>query len=654
MWGLFLKDVAFAGLLLYLPGLGVWYGLSKNAKESILAAPMASIGMTYIIATIFKWLGVRCDWRLICLVLLCLVVVATVFGYRRPRNGHMTRFDVVAILMTICVSAIVSGYIYVKTLDGPASFMQGYDNYSHLYTVRDYVNSGFYSEGELLAYPCEWHCICGLVASFGMGEVTIGVNSVNYVLTALVFPLGIYLLLDTLFPNNKAVRFSVPFIVLANTALPWAPLAGGPLYAFALGVCILPYSMSYFVRLVGARDRKTLISAIFKFCVSLIVLALAHQSMVFVGVLLLLPCLVWTIWALLVERGATLIHRLVACAATALAVGVIWCVCYIAPAFQGVLFFHRAPIYQSSIAAANTLLLATSVTSVPQITLAVLTYVGIFRLLYSKQHRWLIASFAVAAFAYFASVGTSSELGHFLTGFWYNDNYRTSAVYAMASLPLSAIGLSTIVASLLPNNEDKVALASCSQSAESTRPIKAAALFLVLVALYLPSFSWGSDIIVRTPVGALRENLAAWNSLSEDAKSLTLEETEFLKQVKQVVGDAPVLNYPFDGSCYAYGVTGLNVINHKWWGYEEEDYADRYVRNHICEIATNERERELLEDKGINYIMMLDDVDSPDATLMKLDYNADEWREMEQLSDSTPGLEIVLSNSDMRLYRIVG
>lgn len=643
MWRLFLKDCVFFWGLLLIPGFCISLPFSKKASKSLLTAPLYSIGAAYFFSFCLRLLNISTSWFGIVAGVVLIAVASLVVSINKHPDLSIPMADFAPIAFCVMLAALIAGYVYIKPLDSAVSFMQGYDNYYHLYQIRDFLNTGFYSSGSLLAYPTEWHGLCALVAAFGNSEVTVAANVVNFTLVALVFPLAACFLMTELFPDSDAIRWALPFVVLANTGLPWPSIAYGPLYAFLMGFCVLPYGMTYFINVTDNCFQNRFGAGVAQFCISLFVLVAAHQSMVFIAVLLLTPKLLSSVWC-----AASKINRITAFCVSSVVCALIvfgWRLCYGHPAFAPVVFFVHGTFYSSATAIANTLISSLCVTDVPQILIAVLTLIGGFSLLSDKRHRWLLWSFVFAGFTYAACVGVSSSLGHFITGFWYNDHNRTAEVFALSALPLITLGFSKLLlfgkAFLETYNLDtRLGYAGCG--------------LVTLFLLFTPSFSWGPGVTVQTPFSNLRERLTQYYSLEDNAMCLTLDELAFLQKVKAYVGDDPVINYPFDGSCFAYGTSDLSVVNHKWWGYEEDNLEMRYIRAHIMELTTDVNEINYLNKEGIKYVLLLDRPSASDATLMKLSYVPEEWTEFEQISDETQGLEIVYAENDMRLYKIQG
>lgn len=144
----------------------------------------------------------------------------------------------------IAVAVCVAGYVFVKTLDGAGSFNQQYDNYSHLNTIRAFIDSGAYAYSGLLDYPFSWYSVAAMVAGLGSGEVTVAVNAFNFVIVSMVWPASMCVLLSYLFPSNRVVVLCGSLCSVAFVEFPWGLVTfGANMFAYS----VLPAVMAVYV-----------------------------------------------------------------------------------------------------------------------------------------------------------------------------------------------------------------------------------------------------------------------------------------------------------------------------------------------------------------------------------------------------------------------
>ena len=140
---------------------------------------------------------------------------------------------------------------------------------------------------------------------------------------------------------------------------------------------------------------------------------------------------------------------------------------------------------------------------------------------------------------------------------------------------------------------------------------------------------------------------------------LNPDERAFLQQVKQTITEEElILNNPYDGSAFAYVSEDLRVYYRYLGVYNsgssENDFS-RTIREHLCDVAGSVDVQDAVAKTGSQYLLVLDqgDLDTEDNRRYNVSYNSDQWVGIESISDDTPGFEPVLSEGDMRLYRIV-
>ena len=82
-----------------------------------------------------------------------------------------------------------------------------------------------------------------------------------------------------------------------------------------------------------------------------------------------------------------------------------------------------------------------------------------------------------------------------------------------------------------------------------------------------------------------------------------------------------------------------------------EEYTS-LIRTRLCDYASSDEVRAAVEQAGAHYVMMLDDKSGDDRTVVNLRYKEEDWAGIESITPETPGFSLVLSEGDMRLYRI--
>ena len=138
-------------------------------------------------------------------------------------------------------------------------------------------------------------------------------------------------------------------------------------------------------------------------------------------------------------------------------------------------------------------------------------------------------------------------------------------------------------------------------------------------------------------------------------RSLTGEEDAFIDEVMSTIPDgALVINTPHDGSCWSYGVEGINTFYRRCsnTGGNPNAEAAGILRTELCNVASSEEVQQTLEDLDAHYLMMLDTPRDENSTVVNLRYEKENWQGIESINENTPGFKLLLSEGDMRLYEI--
>lgn len=128
-----------------------------------------------------------------------------------------------------------------------------------------------------------------------------------------------------------------------------------------------------------------------------------------------------------------------------------------------------------------------------------------------------------------------------------------------------------------------------------------------------------------------------------------------------VPSGAVVLNQPYDGSAYAYGLDDLNVYYKAWEGnwMGKPTRENQLISTKLNEITSDSGVKEAVKSTGARYLILLDRSDyttnSEDPTKMTsmyASYIKSSWHGIDAINDDSSGFTKVLEQGDMRLYRI--
>lgn len=660
MWGLFVYDVIWTAVLLYIPG---YYALRMVGVRSALAlgfSPLLALlslsAVTHVASSLMLSLP---SLALIgsSVVLTFALSLCMRFVIRRwPIHSSFNAPDLRQIGLAIGAGLVIGFIFFILPLDGAGSFYQENDNIAHLEVVKRFLETGLFDEGGsyLTSYPSLWRTVAATVASQGSGNVTVAVNAVNFVITAVLFPISGLIYLASFIGERNILRLS-PLLVLSFVVFPWGFLYFGPLYPNLIGYSVLPLAMALVVYACGSVDLKSFFCLFACFLGACAVLLRAHPSSIFVGVVVMSPYIVYRLNEILAAKSVRPSARYSLIVVFIGSMIGLWTLLYTSPMFHGVVTFDWAPYTGKVQAVANVLFLGLTKSSAVQLSLSLLVLIGAMYCLVMRRWRWLLCSHLLVSLIYIACVSFPVCLQHFFAGFWYNDSFRVAAMFVFTGMPLACIGLASVirvaeafVKLVVSAREEQVYVTNCL-----TYVIPAVAV----IAIFFPSFTFAQNITWTTGFGKASQMLRSGNSLAENANAIDSHELEFLEMVKDEVGDDIVLNYPYDGSAYAQTLADVNVVNRGWFGYSPSIDGKKSNYQLLCEsidkAASDHEVSDAARSEDIKYVLLLDN-GAPDVggCYYTVGYDGSYWHGLEMLDDSTPGFSIVLSQGDMRLYKI--
>lgn len=660
MWGLFVYDVIWTAVLLYIPG---YYALRMVGVRSALAlgfSPLLALlslsVVTHVASSLMLSLPslalIGSSVVLTFALSLCMRLVIR----RWPIHSSFNAPDLRQIGLAIGAGLVIGLIFFILPLDGAGSFYQENDNIAHLEVVKRFLETGLFDEGGsyLTSYPSLWRTVAATVASQGSGNVTVAVNAVNFVITAVLFPISGLIYLASFIGERNILRLS-PLLVLSFVVFPWGFLYFGPLYPNLIGYSVLPLAMALVVYACGSVDLKSFFCLFACFLGACAVLLRAHPSSIFVGVVVMSPYIVYRLNKILAAKSVRLSARYSLIVVFIGSMIGLWTLLYTSPMFHGVVTFDWAPYTGKVQAVANVLFLGLTKSSAVQLSLSLLVLIGAMYCLVMRRWRWLLCSHLLVSLIYIACVSFPVCLQHFFAGFWYNDSFRVAAMFVFTGMPLACIGLASVirvaeafVKLVVSAREEQVYVTNCL-----TYVIPAVAV----IAIFFPSFTFAQNITWTTGFGKAFQMLRSGNSLAENANAIDSHELEFLEMVKDEVGDDIVLNYPYDGSAYAQTLADVNVVNRGWFGYSPSIDGKKSNYQLLCEsidkVASDHEVSDAARSEDIKYVLLLDN-GAPDVggCYYTVGYDGSYWHGLEMLDDSTPGFSIVLSQGDMRLYKI--
>ena len=154
------------------------------------------------------------------------------------------------------------------------------------------------------------------------------------------------------------------------------------------------------------------------------------------------------------------------------------------------------------------------------------------------------------------------------------------------------------------------------------------------------------------PTNAFAAFKTAAHASYRDKDPLTNKEREFLRRVNNIIPKgARVANIPYDGSLWAYATNNVHVIWRYPTGYDgSEKPTSAILRKRLNYIASDEEVRNTAKELDVRYVLQLENPAS--SGVIGDNYKMGTFRGVSEITDDTPGFEVVLSEGNMRLYKI--
>ena len=716
MWLEFFQSVVVIIALLYVPGVILLHASGMPKPWALVSAPLVSCALFFIEGEIFSALNIPIPLAVMVLVpLLIAVLVNGYVFYVAPKHkedlrdekpvkskairaGKQSTSPVPAFiceelpfwmpLLYVAVGLLTVGLLFLPTLPSASSFVQGWDIVHHLDVTQAMIESQKYSSihydfystveasitpwepGASGFYPSGWNIIVALTTQLVSTTVPIAGNALNFVSAAIVFPLSICSVIAKVLPKHRIALVSGAFVCLAFFVFPWSLLIYGPIFPNTVAFCVMPSIWWVFMQMTRSKTPKhDLIWLIVIFILGCITLFILHPSTIFSSIVVLLP---WS-FARIGEskRRVILFGKQIKPVTLAYAFFifalVIWSVFYYVLIVRGVALNFWWSAYSSL---QDAILHALGMDFIgqsyaggelvsPQPILSICVLVGAVWTFKHKQARWMVSAFMYLSVLCIFIITFDAPLKGYLSGFWYTDPFRIAASCVIMAIPLAALGLATLAEAALETFASWREKASQTQTKDQTcvfctvwaKPLIAGAVIACVVVLnyVVPMPNLKSE----EPIPAVTAFKQASEKAYGDHYILTSEELEFLRRVELTVpAGAVIANLPQDGSLWAYGTNDLHVLWRFPNGYDaSERPASAILRKRLNRIASDPEVLQTVRDLNVQYVLILNNVvDYSNAVTST--YKPGTFRGITQITDTTPGFEVVLEEGSMRLYKI--
>ncbi len=716
MFDMFAISILVGIIFLWMPGCLLLKAIRVDTLSAASLSPIASLTLYWILTETYRVVGIFSSWISIFLPLAIINATACVasflIGRRRKDSSCLLRISgrniegrhgfclfAAYLLVGVCITSIV----FIGNIGAATDFLAEFDSVHHLGSTYAFNETGMWSSFAASAdigldesirpssvggfYPSLWHTFAALLMSCLDIPVTLAANAVNFIMTAVVFPASMFFLMRILFRNECIPVLTGAFVIFAFMAFPWKFLIWGPLFPNLMSMVLTPAVCGLFLLLFEpSNTRSNFIVIIVLFLIGMLVLVFSQTNAVFIMGVFLISYLIWQASRIpLIKNNnqSTILKRVLYGIAAALVIGIIWVVFYKMP-FLRAIVSHGWPAFTDIPGALFNVLTLSFRETMPQYFLGVLVFVGILGTILSAKKRkyfWITCSYLIMVVIYIICVTSEGTIKQLAGGFWYTDPMRLGAIAALFAMPLVCIGLSWINDALnflvcgttsehvtqhgahehphdTHNATARKRLSSGVQIGVTT--IILCFVFFPLGSLlhlngYTPAFAYLTNQFkgVYAPV----ETSETGDRIDTAPRLYSLDEQRFVEEAKNIVGDALVLNQPNDGSGFAFSVSDFDNLYYRsmgGYGFDGNNANSDIIREQLDDIATNSSVQDAVKNLGAEYVLKLDQGDQyVRANPYLWSYREEDWTGIDSIDDDTPGFEIVLSEGDMRLYRIV-
>lgn len=447
---------------LWIPGTALASGLGARLWPALVLGPLMTTALVAGGGIVTGALGIR--WGIGVALVWLLAVPGAVWLVRwfvlRSRGGASWRFAPPPVIwwevgVGLIGSLLIGCYVFYAGAVRPGNVAQGSDAVYHLGLVRymldtgtisSLVADGFNHPATPSFYPAAFHGVTATFVLFTGTPIVVAESVLLLVSCALIFPVGMMLMLNTLVATDRRLVLLAGFLSLSVTAFPWRVLVWGPVWAQLYGSVFIPALLAVFGwGLMTVFRGENWVSPALLFLVGLGGLVLAHTSAALGAIAggILLGLAVAVRHALTVRRGV---------------IG--WL-----PAGAFVVFGVAAPLVGVLVVPPGQDTPTVAHLTIPQIVSGLLTswygrntvelqggflitllaVIGGGVALRRKDQWWLSAIaavfYAVTSFTY----ARGSALVWPLTWPWYNGSYRVHGAAAVYMVPLVIVGLAWLL-----------------------------------------------------------------------------------------------------------------------------------------------------------------------------------------------------------------
>ncbi|MDQ0825141.1 hypothetical protein QFZ60_001314 [Arthrobacter sp. B2I5] len=609
-WVAALPTIAIAAGLIFIPGWAAARAMGFIGFEAIGLAPAFSTAICGGFGVISGAVGI--PWSPLTFAIASIASVALAYGLgrlpvvpttaKRLRPGHFNSAVVpIATALSIAAAALIGGARLVRLYGAPDHIAQVFDNVFHLNAIRYILESGNASSLTLASfqgnsgleaiYPAAWHAFAATVVQISSADLHVAENALNLVIGALVWPVSSVFFVQLVISRHPLASLSAALLSVSQIAFPFLMNVWGPLFPYALAVSLLPVALAITAALVGLSRTES--TSRIRWALALIPvvggIGTAHMSSFNTLIALASPLLILAWWNYLrsVRTSSWRSKR----ALVFIAVSVTAPLLVIASwtKIRPALYDNWGPTVRSGAALGEVLTNSTMQEAAAWIV-SLLALAGMVAGFREKRHRWLTASYAVAAALYVVDAAWSKGFWRdFITGTWYQDTYRLAALLPILVTPLAAYG------TLALWRQSLVALAHRTSGRRHLAIALPALLSVVAAAVPVLAAFHG-------PVGAYIARTKAVYSLDENSAILSKQELALTERLGQhVPKGVKIADNPWNGSSWAYAFGGSEVLTPHLFATPDPDRT--LISQRLKDAASDPAVCKALRNQNVQYVL---------------------------------------------------
>lgn len=666
-------------LLLCLPIAFALMILGKSSPFLWLSGPVyafAVLGLLTILSAIMPW-----GWALVACAYILLVGCALVITSARSGFGGVksniqkaikqtknafarNKTSGVAIILGVATNACILVITAAIGAGSPNELVQVYDNPFHLSVIRNIaetgnaspVGAGSVAGNASSIYPDLWHSVVALSVSLFGGTLQSNIWITIVFLFGFISPIGMCLLVRTLFPrNDNPIKYyfaAVSCIMLPRSLFTFVTF--GSLYTNLSGLSLLPMALALCIQTLKPHEnqgKRIALRFVIAVAASTITLGLFHPNISILFYIFLISMLIAKVKTPIVKT--TLVMA---------SIGV-WVVMYGSSMFSrtvncldrigyssqlGESLFEKMHLDYGWLA---------NMDALPCVMFAAIATIGLvasWALRRKWAESWYLFPLCFTFGLTLCSLFPTNAFAVLMTGFWYRDAVRFITFAVFLTTPIlsivPAIILSAGTARHRPRHAGSAKRPLCAQ--DGVKPLRAI-LLLVFCAMFV-----GIGFISMRSNAANLSKCTTRIEYATDPFSLDSSGKDFISETAGIVGSACVLNSNIDQSTWLYPQYGINALMKahpaNYMASMPDDVAllVEHIDSYAEDSNLGENVRRAAASLGVKYVVQMSNLGATTIaydgkSVLYKDFNA-----IAEISSETPGFKLCYEADGMRLFEL--